>query len=84
MSDMERVRNEQKPRGSYTDADREYVKYCLRYAVRVLGITRVLDYLAKLDANGDEVKVLSDEIKAILLGLPVEERLKVLALLEER
>jgi hypothetical protein len=41
-------------RGRYTEADREYVKYCLRYAVRVLGIAKVLDYLAKLDEFGDE------------------------------
>jgi hypothetical protein len=40
--------------GRYTNEDREYVKYCLRYAVRVLGIAKVLDYLAKLDEFGNE------------------------------
>jgi len=40
--------------GRYTAKDREYVRYCLRYAVRVLGHAKVLDYLAKLDEFGDE------------------------------
>lgn len=41
-------------RGRYTDEDREYVKYCLRYAVRVLGMTKVIEYIRKLDEFGDE------------------------------
>ena len=39
----------------YSEADRRYVRYCLRYAVKVLGKKGVLEYVKTLDRNGDEV-----------------------------
>ena len=40
---------------AYTKKDKEYVRYCLRYAVKVLGKAEVLRYLDKLDAQGDRM-----------------------------
>jgi hypothetical protein len=39
---------------AYTKADRDYVRYCIRYAVLVLGKTKVLAYIKTLDKHGDE------------------------------
>ena len=38
----------------YTVEDRRYVKYCIRYAVRVLGKKNVLKYIHSLTEFGDE------------------------------
>lgn len=37
----------------FTAADRKYVRYCLRYAVLVLGKKGVADYVATLDRKGN-------------------------------
>ena len=33
---------------------RAYVRYCLRYAVQVLGKAKVIEYVDSLDRKGDE------------------------------
>jgi hypothetical protein len=43
-----------RPKSQYTAKDRAYVRYCLRYAVAVLGKAGVLAYVEALDRNGDE------------------------------
>jgi hypothetical protein len=42
-------------KGRYIEADRDYVRYCLRYAVLVLGKKKVLAYIDTLDDEGNEV-----------------------------
>jgi hypothetical protein len=37
----------------YSEKDRKYVRYCLRYAVAVLGKRGVLRYIDTLDEKGD-------------------------------
>lgn len=37
-----------------TKQDREYVRYCLRYAVLVLGKRRCVEYINSLTPTGDE------------------------------
>jgi hypothetical protein len=41
-------------RGRYTEADRNYVRYCLRYAVLVLGKRKVTEYVQSLNEFGEE------------------------------
>ena len=45
--------------GHYTEEDRKYVRYCIRYAVAVLGKEGVQNYLHHLDAKGNERPVVT-------------------------